>query len=116
MKILRGLSTNRTQPATQPFPASSGFFFELRGGDILHPWGKGEWFKPPYFASIWRAWCAWCVLPFLSWRFGTIGGYVGFKVYGADSEAYRHWMPEGDVYEGSQALQMSARLWATLSP
>lgn len=116
MKILRGLSTNPAQPATQPFPAGSGFFFELRGGDILHPLGQGDWFRPPYFERIYRAWCSWCILPYLAWRIGNHGGYIGFKAYGADSEAYRYWMPAGDVYAGSQALQISGRLWATLGP
>lgn len=116
MIVIRGLSTNRAQPLTSPFPAGQGIFIELRGGDILHPRGQGDWFRPPYFARIFRAFCRWPVLPFVSWRLGTWGGYLGAKAYGADSDAYRAWMPAGDVGDGSVALMLSIRPFATLKP
>jgi len=31
MKIIRGLSTNRDQPITSPFPEKNGLFIELLG-------------------------------------------------------------------------------------
>jgi len=103
------------QPVTtSPFLEKNGIAFELRGGDICHPWGSGDWFKPPYFRSVWRAFCRWPVLPWITWRRGNRGGYIGFKAYGADSEAYKNWMDPADVYEGSMALQMSCRPFATL--
>ena len=46
---------------------------------------------------------------------GDRAGYIGFKLYGADSDAYRSWMKEGDVYEGSQACHFSIRPFANLT-
>lgn len=114
MKILRGISTDKTQPLTAPFPVNGHVFLEFRGGDILHPLGAGDWFRPPYFARVFRAFCAWRILPFLSWRFGSVGGYIGAKVYGADSDAYCNWMNSSDVFPGSLALMFSVRFKATL--
>jgi len=115
MRITRGLSTNTTQPATAPFPLSSGIFMELRGGDICHPIGSGDWFKHPYFKRVFRAFCRWPVLPFISWRFGSKGGYIGAKIYGVDSPEYKNWLPEKDVFEGSQAIMLSIRPFASMS-
>lgn len=112
MKVLRGISTNRNQSLMNPFPDSGRFFFELRGGDILHPIGSGSWFSLPYFSRIFRAFCGLCVLPFVAWKFGTIGGYIGAKAYGADSPEYCNWMNHADVFEGSHALMFSVRLIA----
>lgn len=115
MKILRGITSNAAQAQTAPFPQGGArFFFELRGGDVLHPLGAGDWFAPPYFSRWVRFFCPWPVLPFLSWKIGRYGGYIGAKAYGADSDAYRAWMPAGDVYPGSVALMASIRLFARL--
>ena len=56
MKILRGLSANKEQPTTSPFPEKNGFFIEFRGGDFLHPKGDGKWFEPPYFGEVTHFW------------------------------------------------------------
>lgn len=102
-------------PTTNPFPVSNGIQFSLHGGDICYPKGKGDWFKPPYFpAGVWRTYCSLPILPWISYRFGKRAGYIGFKVYGADSDAYKNWMNPDDVYPGSQALMPSIRLFATL--
>jgi hypothetical protein len=101
--------------STNPFPERNGIKFCLRGGDICHPKGEGNWFAPPYFPKgIWRTYCRIPLLPVLAYRFGRRAGYLGFKVYGADSPAYKHWMPPEDVYAGSLALQISIRPFATL--
>jgi hypothetical protein len=115
MKVIRGLSTNKAQLLTAPFPATTGVFIELRGGDICHPQGTGEWFKPPYFARVFRAFCRWPICPFISWRFGSHGGYIGAKAYGVDSPAYNNWLPPEEVYDGSQAIMLSIRPFANLS-
>jgi hypothetical protein len=118
VKILRGISTNAAQPLTSPFPLKNGVFFELRGGDICEPVGfNSNWFEPPFPSRVIRKFCAWRVLPFLSWKFGTWGGYIGFKAYGVDSPIYQYWLcPYFEVYPGSVALCLSARPFATLAP
>lgn len=98
------------QISTAPKRATFGITFALRGGDILHPLGSGDWFKPPYFSRVLRFWCPVPILPWISWNLWGWRGYVGAKVYGADSPEYVHWMPAKDVYDGSRALQFSVRL------
>lgn len=56
----------------------------------------------PTFILIPGAWITWNLF---GWR-----GYLGAKIYGADRDAYMNWMDAKDVYEGSQAIQLSARL------
>lgn len=98
------------QISTAPKRATFGITVALRGGDVLHPLGKGDWFKPPYFSRILRFWCPVPILPWISWNLWGWRGYFGAKVYGADSPEYVHWMAAVDVYDGSQALQFSVRL------
>lgn len=54
---------------------------------------------------------------FLSWNLFGWRGYLGAKVFGVDSDAYKLWPAMKDevdqVYEGSQAIQFSGRLWIT---
>ncbi len=122
MQVTRGYSTNPNQPLTKPFPVEGKFFFEFRGGDILHPFGKGDWFKPPYFPrdKVWRAHVKRNILPFMAWVFpswmpviGGKSGYLGFKAFGADHDEYKNFMPLEDVHAGSQAVQMSIRIAAS---
>lgn len=102
MKVFgTGVSTNPWRP---------GFF--LRGGDICHPLGKGQWFSPPYFTRIWRTFCPLTILPFLCVHVGRFAFYIGFKIYGADAGPYKEWMNPDDVYPGSQALHLSMRTTA----
>ena len=86
-----------------------GVTFALRWGDVCHPLGQGDWFKPPYFSRVLRFW-SYFPLPFISWNLWGWKGYLGAKVYGADSEEYKNWMNVNDVYDGSIAIQFSARL------
>lgn len=99
---------------TDPFPKRTGIMLRLVGGDVCHPRGDGKWFEPPYFAKVWRFFVPVACLPYFAWRIGRRAGYIGAKVYGADSEAYLNWMRPEDVYEGSRAIHFSARPWATL--
>lgn len=110
MKVIRGLSTDKNQPLTSPFRSKSGIFIELRGGDYLCPIGEGSWFSPPYFAKVSRRYFSRAWLPFVSIRIGSWGCYFGAKAYGADSDAYKNFMDEKDVYVGSTAIMKSARM------
>ena len=116
MNVLRGISTDPAQPITAPFRTRNGVFFELRGGDICEPVGIAtNWFEPPFPTRVIRKFCKWRVLPFLSWKFGTWGGYIGFKAYGVDAPIYAYWLaPAFEVYPGSVALCFSIRPFATL--
>lgn len=118
MKVERGLSTDNSHPLTNPFPLSSGIFFELRGGNICDPilgtFFGYQWFGPKFPKYVWKAFCKFKVLPFLSWRFGNRGGYIGFKAYGVDSEAYKNWIDPSEVYEGSYAMCLTFRPFASL--
>lgn len=116
VKVNRHYGNKLDRPATDPLLEQNGFWWELRSGDICHPKGEGDWFNPPYFPDgVWRAFCKWPILPFISWKIGNKGGYAGFKIYGCDSEAYKHWVPDpDDVFEGSQAMHVSIRPFATI--
>lgn len=95
---------------TNPKRSTFGITFALRWGDVLHPLGQdGNWFKPPYFTRILRFY-SYVPLPWITWNLWGWRGYLGAKIYGADSEAYKNWMPVAEVYAGSQAIQFSARL------
>lgn len=114
MKVIRGYSTYKEQSITSPFPNRNGIFIEFRGGNFVHPLGNGKWFEPPYFDKVINKYIKWPIIPFISWKFGKHGGYIGAKAYGVDSPAYKHWLPEEEVYEGSQAIMFSVRPFATL--
>lgn len=95
---------------TNPKRATFGVTLALRWGDVLHPLGQeGNWFKPPYFTRVLRFYTR-VPLPFIAWNLWGWRGYLGAKVYGADSPEYLNWMQAEDVYEGSQAIQFSGRL------
>ena len=97
------------QPTTNPKRSKFGVTLALRGGDVCHPLGEGKWFEPPYFDKVLWFWMPLPLLPFISWNLFGWKGYIGAKVYGADSPAYKNWMKESDVYEGSQAIHFSVR-------
>lgn len=103
-------------PLTTPYPDNNGVIFRLLGGDFVHPRGQdGNWFREPYFTELFHWHCPWAILPFFSFKLGRFGMYVGFKTYGFDSDAYKLWPATierglvGEVYDGSQAMQLSIR-------
>jgi len=100
----------RDEGITNPKRSVWGVTFALRWGDVLHPLGDGDWFRPPYFSRVLRFYCPLSMLPFVAWNLWGWRGYLGAKVYGADSPDYKNWMPAEDVYDGSQAIQFSGRL------
>ncbi len=113
MKVIRHYGNKLDRSATDPLLEDDGFWWELRSGDVLDPL-NGKWFEEPFPTRIWKFFCNLPVLPFISWRIGSKAGYIGFKIYGADSPAYLNWMNPDDVYEGSQAMCLSARPFTTM--
>ena len=107
MKVFQIIT--RDEGLTNPKRSVWGVTLALRGGDVLHPLGTGDWFKPPYFSRVLRFFCPFTILPFIAWNLWGWRGYIGAKVYGADSEAYKNWMPVWDVFPGSLAIQFSIR-------
>ena len=115
MNVIRGWSTDRTRPLTDPLLEKNGLFIEFRGGDVLDPVQiSGNWFTPPFPSRVLRFFCKYPIFPFISYRLGKKGGYIGAKAYGADSEAYKNWMKPEEVYDGSRALCFSFRPFASM--
>ena len=94
--------TNRAdQPQTTPFPITRGLFFTIRSGDFYSPdsWDfhKVTRYTRGYVRNR----------PFLSFRWGSFGFYIGWKFYGVDT--YNQLAMPGinveDVYPGSIAIQ-----------
>ena len=91
----------KDQPLTSPFPLRNGVFVALRSGDFYSPdsWDLAKVSK--YRRSTVRN------RPFVSVRSGRFGAYLGWKVYGVDTDNQRA-MPgifPSDVYPGSVAIQ-----------
>ena len=99
---------------TNPKRSTFGVTLALRWGDVCHPLGAGAWFKPPYFTRLLRFWCPLPLLPWISWNLWGWRGYLGAKVFGMDSEAYKQWpalaTEQDQIYPGSLAIQFSGRL------
>lgn len=111
MQISRVWSTDPQHSPTDPFPPDGKhFYFALTKGDVLEPLALGSnWFSPPYPKRVLR-FNSRLPLPFFSWRFGSLMGYAGFKVYGVDAPAYKEWLCDPvDVYAGSLAMCVTIR-------
>jgi hypothetical protein len=91
------------------FRPTAGIGLSWRGGDVVQPYGGGNWFDPPFFERVLHVFVPWRILPFINWRIGTTVGYLGFKAWGVDSEHYLNWLPADRVKKGSVALVFSAR-------
>jgi len=98
---------NDDQPLVCAYPAKTGVLFRLCSGDVLDPY-LGNWFKEPYFKVIIRFFTE-KKLPYFAWRVGKYGGYMGFQTYGVDSPQYKNFLPDKDVYDGSQAMSLTVR-------
>lgn len=95
---------------TNPKRSSFGITLAFRWGDVCHPLGsEGNWFHEPYFTRVLRFY-SYVPLPFIAWNLWGWRGYLGAKVYGADSPTYIGWLKPEEVYTGSLAIQFSARL------
>lgn len=102
---------------TDPVLEEGGPWFALRvySGDYCDPFGDPDgWFGPQVPKILVRLKLSW--MPFLMWRWPLLGraGYIGFKLYGVDSDNYKLMLPAGDVYVGSQACHFSIRPFATI--
>lgn len=121
MKITILYRNDTERPLTDPLPELGGrkFIFRLYSGDICDPvlgtlFGY-QWFGPNYPKYVWRTTTK-VPLPFIAfkWPFINKACYFGFKVYGVDSEAYKNWLPPEEVYDGSQAVCLTIRPFATI--
>ena len=122
MKVTRHYCNDPERPLTDPLPEKEwSFYWRLYSGDICTPvlgtfFGE-HWFEPPFPKYVWRTFYKWPILPFISWRFKSKGGYLGFKCFGVDAPAYKEWTtgikPE-DVYKDSLALCLTCRPFATI--
>ena len=100
MNVVTTWQSRADQPLKSPFPVRDGFFFALRRGDIYSP---DSWSSPTFV----RRDRALIPRPFLSWRKGSAGFYIGWKAFGADLERYKAFpctRPE-DIGLDSAALQ-----------
>lgn len=114
MKVQLIYSNRPEFSLTTPFPADNGVLVRFMRGDVCDPYLDPDgWFGPKRPAFTFR-YVARIPLPYLAWRFGKHAGYIGWKCYGVDSEAYKGWLPPEDVYPGSQALCLTARPFATV--
>jgi len=112
MKVEVAYRTDTQRPLTDPLPEANGVVFRLVKGDVCDPWLDPDgWFGPEKPLWLMRFWSP-VPLPFFAWRVGSWPGYVGFKIYGVDSAAYRTMLPAEDVYEGSLAMHFSFRPFA----
>lgn len=112
MKINVVYRNDPERPLTDPLPEQDGIVFRLVSGDVCDPWFDPDgWFEPdkPMFTMKFNSIIP---LPFLAWKLGRWSGYIGFKVYGVDSEHYLWWLSRRDVYVGSQAMCLSFRPFA----
>jgi len=120
MKLFRGFSTHPDRNLLDPTLETPGIWFELRGGDYLDPLSDPDgWFGPALPKRVLKFYCPLPILPWFAWNAFGKPGYVGFKAYGVDSDNYKPWAGEENVYPGSQALHLSARngltaLWLAL--
>ena len=120
MNVTCRYRNDNERPLTDPLPEIGGrrFIFRLYSGQINDPVQiGGKWFEPPYPTRVWKQYVSLPILPFIAWRwpFSKRGGYIGFKLYGVDSPAYKNWMNPEDVYDGSQAVCLSFRPFANLT-
>jgi len=103
------------RPLTDPVlePGGRRFVVRVYRGDFLDIIG-GTWFdpaKPP--RKVIRARLP--VMVFVAWRwpdFMRKSGYCGFKLYGVDSDNYKKFIDQAEVYVGSQACHLSFRPFA----
>lgn len=101
MNITTHFAYPAAQPLTSPFPVRNGIFFAIRSGDFYSPdsWDIKKVRDFRRGTVRYR--------PFFSARLGMFGAYIGWKVYGVDTDNQRA-MPgifPSDVYPGSVAIQ-----------
>jgi len=112
MKVF-GLATDSKDQWTTPYPTGLlGLKLRLLCGDVCDPYwfgNGGSWFKLPAPRWIVRFF-SYIPLPYIAIGISKWGLYLGWKVYGVDSIAYRQWLSETEVYAGSQAMCFTIRM------
>lgn len=107
--IVRQITTLDEGP-TNPKRGRPGITLALRWGDVCDPYLDPDgWFGPEKPRFVLRFWSR-IPLPWISWNLWGWRGYLGWKIYGVDSDAYRAWIAHGEIYQGSRALCLTARL------
>ncbi len=119
MKVRALYRNDPERPLTDPLPELGGrrFVFRIYLGDYCDPFCDPDgWFGPKVPRISVRVNLPWLPLPFLAWRWGNTGraAYIGFKLYGVDSDNYKGWLPASEVFEGSQAVHFSLRPFANI--
>jgi hypothetical protein len=101
MQVTTVWSNRPDQPLTSPFPLTDGVFFTLRKGDLYSP---DSWSNP---TRCYRTFVRWIPRPFLSFRRGSFGFYIGWKCWGCDTEKQlvQVGINPTEVYAGSVAMQ-----------
>lgn len=106
-----------TDPVLEP--GGRKLVFRLVSGDWLDPYWPpfgNSWFNPPFPTGVLHVNVK-LPLPFIcfKWPFMNRCCYLGWKIYGVDNDVYKTWLtaPE-NVYDGSQALCLSFRPFASI--
>lgn len=124
MKITCHYRNDPERGLTDPLPELGGrrFVFRLYSGDWLDPiWPLfgNTWFHPPFPSKVFHLRCRWPLLPFIAWKWPFVNkaGYLGFKLYGVDNAVYAQWLCRvEEIFDGSQAVCLSVRPFASLKP
>ena len=117
MKVDVRYRNDPERPLADPLPELKGRRLVVRvyAGDYCDPFLDPDgWFGPQKPRILIRRKLSF--MPFVAWRwpFTSRAGYVGFKLYGVDSENYKTFLPPEEVYDGSQACHFSIRPFAQL--
>lgn len=101
MKVTTVWTNRPEQPLTDPFPDTNGLFVTFRTGDLYSP---DSWSNT---TQCYRTFVKWLPRPFVSFRYNKFGFYIGWKVWGCDTE--KQLLQIGinpiEVYSGSVAMQ-----------
>lgn len=120
MKITCLYRNDHERPIDDPLPEIGGrrFIFRILSGDWLDPiWPPfgNNWFKPPFPTKVLHIKLPVAFFIAWKWPFFNKAGYLGWKTYGVDAKEYKEWLCDpSEVYDGSQALCLSFRPFASI--
>lgn len=120
MKVSVLYRNDPERPLTDPLPEPGKRRFVLRIylGDYCDPFRDPDgWFGRALPVIIIRVNLPWLPLPFVAWKWPFVNraAYIGFKLYGVDSDRYKDWLPAHEVFDGSQAVHFSVRPFANIA-
>lgn len=101
MRVVTNWTNRPEQPLTKPFPATNGLFVAVRSGHFYSP---NSW--KPLEVTMYTRGLVHNRL-FVSFRWNRFGFYIGWKVYGVDTDnqAMMPGIDDSDVFVGSVAIQ-----------